>query len=173
MKIRTFVWIALGFTTLAFITVGFHRNAELLNTPFRVSETSNPPVFVAIAPLRADAPNGVDYKPDENVEPTKQAYPDLAPLITDVPPRDMFARAEKVARDMGWEIVAAEADEGRLEATDTTLWFGFKDDIVVRVVAEGQGSRLDVRSMSRVGKSDLGKNADRIRKFLAAVQEAS
>jgi uncharacterized protein (DUF1499 family) len=137
------------------------------------TDTANPPVFVAIAPLRADAPNGVDYKADENVEPTKQAYPDLAPLITEVPPRDMFTRAEKVARDMGWEIVAAQADEGRLEATDTTMWFGFKDDIVVRIVAEGQGSRLDVRSMSRVGKSDLGKNAERIRKFLAAVKEAS
>jgi uncharacterized protein (DUF1499 family) len=136
------------------------------------TDTANPPVFVAIAPLRASAPNGVDYKADENVEPTKQAYPDLAPLVTEVPPAEMFARAEKVARDMGWEIVAAETNEGRLEATDTSLWFGFKDDIVVRIVAEGTGSRLDVRSMSRVGKSDLGKNADRVRKFLAAVKEA-
>jgi uncharacterized protein (DUF1499 family) len=136
------------------------------------TDTANPPVFVAIAPLRANAPNGVDYKAEDNVEPTKQAYPDLQPLVTDVPPRDLFTRAEKVARDMGWEIVAAETDEGRIEATDTTLWFGFKDDIVIRIVAEGEGSRLDIRSMSRVGKSDLGKNAERIRKFIAAVKEA-
>jgi uncharacterized protein (DUF1499 family) len=137
------------------------------------TDTANPPVFVAIAPLRADSPNGVDYKAEENVEPTKAAYPDLQPLVTETPVVDMFARAEKAARGMGWEIVAAEPNEGRIEATDTTLWFGFKDDIVIRVVAEGNGSRLDVRSMSRVGKSDLGKNADRIRKFLAAVQEAN
>ena len=136
------------------------------------TDTANPPAFVAIAPLRADSANGVDYKADQNVEPTKQAYPDLQPLVTDVPPVEMFKRAEAVARSMGWEIVAAEAAEGRIEATDTTLWFGFKDDIVIRIVAEGEGSRLDVRSMSRDGKSDLGKNAERIRKFLAAVKEA-
>jgi uncharacterized protein (DUF1499 family) len=84
----------------------------------------------------------------------------------------MFKRAEATARAMGWEIVAAEPGEGRIEATDTTMWFGFKDDIVIRIVPEGEGSRLDIRSMSRVGKSDLGKNADRIRKFLAALKEA-
>jgi uncharacterized protein (DUF1499 family) len=136
------------------------------------TDTANPPPFVAIAPLRANAPNGVDYKADENVEPTKQAYPDIQPLVTDVPPADMFKRAEAVARATGWEIVAVEPGEGRIEATDTTLWFGFKDDIVIRIQAEGEGSRLDIRSMSRVGKSDLGKNADRIRKFLAALKEA-
>lgn len=135
------------------------------------TDTANPPVFVAIAPLRADAPNGVDYKADENVEPTKAAYPDLQPLITGTPVLEMFARAEKAARAMGWEIIAAEPNEGRIEATDTTAWWGFKDDIVIRVVAEGDGSRLDIRSMSRVGKSDLGKNAERIRSFVAAVKE--
>jgi uncharacterized protein (DUF1499 family) len=136
------------------------------------TDTANPPVFVAIAPLRADAPNGVDYKADENVEPTKQAYPDIQPLVTDVPRADMFKRAEAVARGMGWEIVATDPDTGRIEATDTSLWFGFKDDIVIRIEAEGEGSRLDIRSMSRVGKSDLGKNAERIRKFFAALKEA-
>ena len=73
---------------------------------------------------------------------------------------------------MGWEIVAAVPEEGRLEATDTTAWFGFKDDIVIRITPEGEGSRLDIRSMSRVGKSDIGKNAERIRAFLAKVKEA-
>jgi uncharacterized protein (DUF1499 family) len=73
---------------------------------------------------------------------------------------------------MGWEIVAAEAAEGRIEATETTAWWGFKDDVVIRIAPEGTGSRLDIRSMSRVGKSDLGKNADRIRAFLAKVKEA-
>jgi uncharacterized protein (DUF1499 family) len=56
--------------------------------------------------------------------------------------------------------------EGRLEATDTTFWFGFKDDVVVRVRPDGTGSRVDVRSLSRVGRSDLGMNARRIRRFL-------
>ena len=67
---------------------------------------------------------------------------------------------------MGWEIVAANAEEGRIEATDTTLWFGFKDDVVVRIQARDDESLLDVRSVSRVGKSDVGTNAQRIRAYL-------
>lgn len=135
------------------------------------TDTANPPAFVAIAPLRADAPNGVDYKTDPAEQ--QKGYADIQPLIVaDVAPADLFTRAEAAAKAMNWEIVAAEAAEGRIEATDTTAWWGFKDDIVIRIAAEGSGSRLDIRSMSRVGKSDLGKNAERIRAFLAKVKEA-
>lgn len=137
------------------------------------TDTANPPAFVAIAPLRAQAPNGVDYKADENAAKQQEAYADIVPLVLpDVAPADLFTRAEATARAMNWEIVAAEAAEGRIEATDTTAWWGFKDDVVIRIAAEGTGSRLDIRSMSRVGKSDLGKNAERIRAFLAKVKEA-
>jgi len=101
-----------------------------------------------------------------------KAYADIETLVTDVPVAEMFARAEKAARDMGWEVVAAVPEEGRIEATDTTAWFGFKDDIVVRVATDGTATRVDVRSMSRVGKSDMGKNAERIRAYLAKVKEA-
>ena len=66
---------------------------------------------------------------------------------------------------MGLEIVAVNPDEGRVEATATTFWFGFKDDVIVRVLAEGEGSRIDLRSMSRVGRSDIGANAARILAF--------
>ena len=68
---------------------------------------------------------------------------------------------------MGWKIVAADSTAGRIEATATTPWFGFKDDVVVRVRPEGSGSRIDVRSVSRVGQSDVGTNARRIRAYLA------
>ena len=71
---------------------------------------------------------------------------------------------------MGWELVASDPEGGRIEATDTTFWFGFKDDIVVRVVAQPNGSRIDVRSVSRAGVGDLGANAARIRRYLAAVK---
>jgi uncharacterized protein (DUF1499 family) len=135
------------------------------------TDTANPPAFVAIAPLRADAPNGVDYKTDPAEQ--QKGYSDIVPLVLpDVAPADLFKRAEATARAMNWEIVAAEAAEGRIEATDTTAWWGFKDDIVIRIATEGTGSRLDIRSMSRVGKSDIGKNAERIRAFLAKVKEA-
>ena len=67
------------------------------------------------------------------------------------------------------EIADANPGDGRIEATDETFWFGFKDDVVVRVRAEGSGSVIDVRSVSRVGQSDLGKNAQRISEILGAL----
>ncbi|MEX2241047.1 MAG: DUF1499 domain-containing protein [Burkholderiales bacterium] len=70
---------------------------------------------------------------------------------------------------MGWEIVATDAAAGRIEATDTTFWFGFKDDVVIRVEGDGAGSRVDVRSVSRVGVGDVGANAKRIRAYLRAL----
>jgi len=78
----------------------------------------------------------------------------------------MLARARDAANAMGWEIVATDSLAGRIEATATTTWFGFKDDVVVRVQASGAGSRVDVRSVSRVGRSDVGANAARIRVYL-------
>jgi uncharacterized protein (DUF1499 family) len=134
------------------------------------TDTANPPKFVAVAPLRADAPNGVDYNTDPTLQ--QKGYPDIQPLVSTLAPDAMFDAALKVARDMGWEIVAEVKAEGRIEATDTTAWWGFKDDVVIRIVAEAQGSRLDIRSMSRVGMSDIGKNAERVRAFLAKVKEA-
>jgi uncharacterized protein (DUF1499 family) len=72
-----------------------------------------------------------------------------------------------VARQTGWKIVDENQAEGRIEATATTRWFGFKDDIVIRIApSAGNGSRVDIRSVSRVGRSDLGTNARRIRAFL-------
>jgi hypothetical protein len=88
-----------------------------------------------------------------------------------MPPPDVaFQRALRAARDAGWDIVESRPDQGRIEATDTTLWFGFKDDIVVRVTPQDSASRIDVRSVSRVGKSDVGTNAARIRNYLLKIQ---
>ena len=83
-----------------------------------------------------------------------------------VPTDKAFDRALAAARAMGLEIVANSPAEGRIEATATTFWFGFKDDVVVRIVPDRQGSRVDVRSVSRVGRSDVGTNARRIRAYL-------
>ena len=73
--------------------------------------------------------------------------------------------------DQGWEIVAAVPSEGRIEATDTTLWWGFKDDVVIRITPEDSGSRLDIRSKSRIGIGDIGTNAARIEAYLEQLQE--
>jgi uncharacterized protein (DUF1499 family) len=129
------------------------------------TDTDNPPRYVAVLALRKGAENPTDYSAAVAAQ-QKQAYPDIAPAMLDAPPAQAFARAERAARAMGWEIVAVAPGDLRIEATDTTLLFGFKDDIVIRVAAAGSGSRVDVRSLSRVGKSDFGVNANRIRKFL-------
>ena len=97
-------------------------------------------------------------------------YPELRALELALPPAQAFARARAAAQARGWEIVAADEAAGRIEAVATTRWFGFKDDIVIRIRAAGGGSRIDMRSRSRVGRSDLGANAKRIQDFLTEVK---
>ncbi|MCC5880828.1 MAG: DUF1499 domain-containing protein [Idiomarina sp.] len=129
------------------------------------TDTQNPPAFVAIAPLRADSPNPVEYPGEETAEQQRQAYPDIETMRLPHPPQDVFASALDVVEASGWELVEANANDGRIEATATTTWFGFKDDVVIRITGEGSTTLLDVRSKSRLGGSDVGANAERIRKF--------
>ena len=75
-----------------------------------------------------------------------------------------------VLQDLGLEIVNEDTAAGMIEATATTFWFGFKDDVVVRVRATASGSIVDIRSVSRVGQSDLGANAKRIRAILHGIE---
>ena len=130
------------------------------------TDTTNPPEFVDVKPLRQDAPNPPEYAGEEVAAQQREGYPDLEPLETEMDPEALVKLAENTAREQGWEIVSAVTADGRIEATDTTLWYGFKDDIVIRVRATEDGSILDIRSKSRVGGSDLGKNAARIRDYL-------
>lgn len=131
------------------------------------TDMGNPPEFVAILPLRANASNTAVYGGEEIASQQRAAYPDVVPLTLETTPADAFTRALDAARAMGWELVIADSVQGRIEAVATTRWFGFKDDIVVRVTPDGSRSRIDVRSVSRVGRSDLGTNARRIRQYLA------
>ena len=131
------------------------------------TDPADPPAFVAVLPLRADAPNPATYGGPEVAAQQARAYPDIRPLRLAIPPGAAFDRALAAARAMGWDIVAADTAAGRIEATSTTRWFGFKDDVVVRVRPDGAGSRVDVRSVSRVGKGDVGTNARRVRAYLA------
>jgi len=97
-------------------------------------------------------------------------YPHLRPLELALPPKQAFARAAQTARDRGWEITALDESAGRIEAVVTTRWFGFKDDVAIRITPAGAGSRVDMRSKSRVGRSDAGANASRIQDFLARME---
>ena len=135
------------------------------------TDTDNPPRFVALVPLREGARNTMDYSADVAAQ-QKKGYPDIAPALLGVPPADALRRAERAARAMGWEIVAVSPEGLRIEAVATTLLFGFKDDIVIRVTANDRGSRVDVRSLSRLGSGDLGVNAKRIRSFMKELAKA-
>jgi uncharacterized protein (DUF1499 family) len=137
------------------------------------TDTDDPPAFVAVVAKRqaAQARNPPEYAGPAVAAQQKTAYPDLVPIRLSVPPEQAFEKARAAAQALGWEIVAAEPGEGRLEATDTTRWFGFKDDVVVRVRPDGAGSRVDVRSKSRVGRSDVGANAARVRAFRQRLEE--
>lgn len=130
------------------------------------TDTRDPPEYVAVLPLRADAPNTTEYDGERVAAQQRNAYPDLQPAILKVPPPQAFERALAAVREMGWHLVEANAAAGRIEATDTTFWFGFKDDVVIRVRPTDGGSRVDVRSLSRVGVGDAGTNAKRIRTYL-------
>lgn len=137
------------------------------------TDTKNPPEFAAVLPLRANAPNPAVYGGPEVAAKQHKAYPGVVPALLDAPAAKAFDLALSEARRMNWEIVAADPALGRIEATATTRWFGFKDDVVIRISPAGNGSRIDVRSVSRVGKSDVGTNACRIEWYLSGLAKAA
>ena len=134
------------------------------------TDTADPPAFVAVLAERAGAPNPSEYRGAEVAAAQAEAYPDIQPLVVPSPPDAAFRQALEAAQGMGWAIVAADSVERRIEATATTPWFGFKDDVVIRVRHDNAGSRVDVRSVSRVGQSDVGANAARIREYLSRLR---
>jgi uncharacterized protein (DUF1499 family) len=134
------------------------------------TDTSDPPTFEALRAARLAAPNGLDYGGPAVAAQQHTAYPDVVPTILPVTTIDAFRRAVIVARSLGWEIAAADSTNGRIEATATTPWFGFRDDVVIRLRPEGNGTRVDMRSVSRLGGSDVGTNAARIRRFMSGLR---
>ena len=104
------------------------------------------------------------------VELHRAAYADLTPIEMPAPPDQAYELALAVARAQGWTLGMQDKEAGRFEATQRSFWYGFTDDIAVRVRPMHQGSVADVRSVSRVGISDMGANAKRIRAFTAALK---
>jgi uncharacterized protein (DUF1499 family) len=169
------------FTIVFAISIGRARGIPAIHDI--TTDLEDPPAFKDAIPLRAaaDALNPPEYQrvgklgsQEINVpEAQRAAYPDVQPLVLPQPPAEATQLAHDVARDLGWDIISVVPSEGRVEATDTTFYFGFKDDVVVRVRSESTGSRIDVRSESRVGGGDIGTNAKRVRAFLAALRKKS
>ncbi len=134
------------------------------------TDFDNPPDFVVLRGQRAGASNAIDYGGPTVAAQQRAGYPDLAPVVLRLPPAQALERAAEVATHLGWKIAATDTAAGRIEATDRTRWFGFTDDIVVRISPAAGGSRVDIRSVSRVGKSDVGTNARRVRAFLSRLR---
>ena len=136
------------------------------------TDLANPPTFAHLS-LRADNLAGVETLQNWRTLHAR-AYADLKPLTIAKPVATVLSNAERLARKQGWEIVAVDAAAGQLEATASVSFIRYKDDVVVLVVPtqDGQGSLVDMRSVSRIGVSDLGVNAKRIRAFLAALAAA-
>lgn len=131
------------------------------------TDTENPPQFAAIVPLRKDAPNPAEYAGEETAAFQKEFYPDIETLTVNYDFDETYDRALMAAREMRWILVGESREEGRIEAYEKLAWFGFIDDVVIRVDTVAAGSEIDVRSKSRIGRGDLGVNAKRIRVYLA------
>jgi len=175
--------------TAAFAAVGLVAGAVLAYVPWSywhitsvlprihdiTTDTDNPPTFSAVMPAReAEKAATVVYAGPELAAKQKQAYPDIVPVMTALSPADAFGRALDTAKSLGWTIVVSDPAAGRIEASQTSFWFRFTDDVSIRVAARGDGqagSRIDIRSISRQGLHDFGVNAARIRAYLAALKQ--
>ena len=162
--------LLIGLTAVA-IPLAWQRRAQQLPSINDITtDLENPPAFEAVLAKRAGAANRLDRSPQLALL-QREGYPDLAPVTLPTPPATTFDRALAVAQTQNWEIVTADKSSGRIEATATTRWFGFTDDIVVRLTPWGTGTRVDVRSAARAGAGDLGRNASRIRQFLSDLSD--
>ena len=133
------------------------------------TDLDDPPGYVAL-PLSPDNLRGLEGGEAQWRELHAGAYGDLESIEVEGTVAETIARAEELARERGWDIATVDPEGGRLEATAHASWIRFEDDVVLRVVPAGEGSQVDMRSVSRVGISDLGENAKRIRAFLAELQ---
>lgn len=178
----TVVGIVIGLCVAAYVLSWVEKARSVPPIHDITTDLTNPPQFVAVIPLRqrSHAVNSPEYvrhirgsggKILDVPQLQRQYYPYVKPLQLALTPDQALARARKVAKEMGWRIDAYVPAQGRLEATAHTFFFDFKDDVVVRVTPNGSGSRVDVRSESRVGVSDVGTNAARIRRFLKLMEK--
>ena len=139
------------------------------------TDRKSPPKFQTIARSRTTGANPGSYSGKAFANTQEHSYPDIVPFTLERSYDVAFEIAKQAAERLGWEIIAQKpprrpGQNGYLEAVDKTLIFGFKDDIVVRVAGNDKSSRIDVRSASRYGRHDLGRNAERIRQFFNAIK---
>ncbi|GAB4119159.1 MAG: hypothetical protein Tsb0027_13150 [Wenzhouxiangellaceae bacterium] len=136
------------------------------------TDLTDPPRFsAAMVVARKDASNPPEYPGTETAQQQQQAYPHIQPLRLAADRSTVFAQARELVAANGWQLVQANPDRGIIEASDTSWWFGFVDDVIIRIQSDGSGSLVDMRSKSRIGRSDIGANAARIDSFLQQLQQ--
>jgi uncharacterized protein (DUF1499 family) len=168
-----YVAVALAALILVLMGVQFFRASSVPPIHNVSTDVADPPQFDRVPALRGPDANPLEFDAETNAPLQQQAYPWLETLESGLPPARAVEHSAKVLEDMGLEVVNVDEAAGRVEATATTFWFGFKDDLVVRVRPAPAGSLVDVRSVSRVGRSDLGANANRIGEFLEALRTSA
>jgi len=146
------------------------------------TDTEDPPVFTsAIVERRSkvDGVNTLDYFEKKDVRENtlvsvlqSKHYPKINTVNRSEKPDVIFGEAMALIRDQNWKIVTENSDEWIIEAVDSSFWFGFEDDVIIRIRPSiNGGSIIDIRSVSRVGQSDLGANAARVEKLINGLEE--
>ena len=160
---------------------GFYVRSQAQQNPIHDISTDlvDPPSFtgaVSAARARVTHANDLDLLnkrlPDGRAyaDVQREIYPDMASIPTGLDQARAFDIALTLAGEQPWWVGAVSQPSGTIEATTRSFWFGFTDDIAIRVRADGSGARVDMRSTSRVGRSDLGANATRMRAYLSELR---
>jgi Protein of unknown function (DUF1499) len=151
----------------------------------------DPPQFDAIAKLRPRDANPIAYEGLYAAELQHTAYSDIEPEDTSATPQEAYEAALKVITRRRWRIVDQRppqqpaatrvgdqrqphdeaASDGIIEAVARSMVLGFREDVVVRIRATSDGTRIDARSASRYGRNDLGSNAARVRDLIASIDD--
>lgn len=133
------------------------------------TDLDQPPAFAALT-LPEDNLRGFENMQEWRAM-HRAEYGDIRPEVIDKPPRAVLGDARALMEERGWDIVATDPDAGRIEAIAFAGFIRFRDYVVVEVTPVADGStRVDMRSTSEVGVSDLGYNAARVREFLLALR---
>lgn len=163
-----------GFSALGTLYLGSVVLSGFMAPPIHNVSTDieDPPEFTMAASLRGEGANPLFYD-SETIGPVqREGYPELGPLDIDMPRDQAYELVRDFLVDMGMELAREAPEQGEIEAVATTFWFGFKDDLVVRLRETDTGTRMDVRSVSRVGVVDMGANAERIFEIIGRVEES-
>lgn len=139
------------------------------------TDTAAPPRFVNLAKLRPKGANDPRYPGAAVARKQAEAYPDIRPLLIPRPVTETYEILGDTLRRLRWTIVSEDPPLGKgrpgyIEATDRTFILGFMDDIVIRIDGDSRETRIDVRSASRYGQHDLGRNASRVRRLFKELE---